>query len=190
MYERNVIRDKKSIKEAFDKHFDPLENKINSISQSIEYHPSLLNAYKLKMNKDIQDIINDSEQPLEYKSFFKFLDFYARLSDPKYKVTNEEINYYYNYIRSRMLSISYFYEQHAIDYGDVDEEEELLEISEKAKTLSKSVENTRLDKILYIESITDFEHTTGSIIPLIFNISDYGDADYWAKRLLDYLRKN
>ncbi len=181
-----------SVSELKDKLVDYIDKSLKPPKESYnstEYHPLLLNAYGL-INEELLEVINNSEEKLQYESMFKFLDFYARLSDPMYRTTNEEINFYCNFIKSRMLGISYSYEQHAIDSGDVDEEEELIEISEKAKNLSKFVGDSRLDKLIYLESIIDFEHTTGSIIPLIFNISDYGDADYWAKRLLDYLRKN
>lgn len=122
---------RKSIKNVFDKQFDPLENKINTIPQLTEYHPSLLTAYDLT-SKEITAIINNSgEQSYGYKSMFKFLDFYLRLSDPRYKVTNEEIDLHYNYIRNHMFKIIELYENAAEYCEDVEEEKSLLEIVKK-----------------------------------------------------------
>lgn len=181
---------KESIEKVINKKFDTLEDKVNNISQLKEYHPSLLNAYGLK-NKDILEIINNSgEQSNGYKSMFKFLDFYARLSDPKYKVSDKEIDLHYNYIIHNMFKIIDLYENAAEYCSNKDEEKSLLEIVKKAKKMSIQVEDERTEKVLYIDEFVNFEHMHGSIIPIMFNISDYGNADYWIIKLLDYLRNN
>ncbi len=167
----------------------------------LEIHPLLVQAFGITP-EEIIETINASEEPEAMRDMFAFLSDYAALSDPRTRsaITDEKLDFLVADLKRRMAHVAEFYREQAIEYSKLirfmehvkvrklQMADRLQRISEEARKLSAFSGQTRTDKVAFIDAVAHLEHTTGSVIPIAFGISDYGREDYWPRKLLEFLR--
>jgi len=168
---------------------------------SAEFPPLLSQAFGITP-AEIASTIKSAEQPQEMGAMFQFLSDYAAISDPATRqlVSDMKLNFIVANMKRRMGNVAVIYKRQASEYtklsGFIETAkvpklqvvDKLQKISEEARKLSEFSGQTRADKVAFIDAIIGFEHTSGSIIPIAFGISDYGREDYWPRKLIAFLR--
>lgn len=157
----------------------------------IEVNPLLYQAFEITP-QDLEDVIKSAEEPDAMKKMFLFLSDYATLSDPKTRalISDAKLNFIVEDLKRRMAHVAEVYRKQAEEHREFGYETApyLLKIAHKAEDLSKFLGKSRQDKVAFIDAVVGLEHTSGSIIPIAFGITDYGREDYWHKKLLAFLR--
>ncbi|MDP2755469.1 MAG: hypothetical protein Q8P40_13910, partial [Nitrospirota bacterium] len=167
----------------------------------LEINPLLLLAFGITP-EEIGAVIKSAEEPEAMRDMFAFLSDYAALSDPRTRsaITDEKLDFLVADLKRRMAHVAEFYREQAIEYGKLvrfmdhvkvrklQTADRLQRITEEARKLSAFSGQTRTDKVAFIDAVAHLEHTTGSVIPIAFGISDYGREDYWPRKLLAFLR--
>jgi len=169
----------------------------------LEINPLLLQAFGITP-EEIGDIIKSAEEPEAMRDMFAFLSDYATLSESRTRllISGDKLDFLVADLKRRMGRVADVYRAQAIEYSKLSGFMEkvkvpklqvadpLQKISEEARKLSAFSGQTRADKIAFIDAVVGLEHTSGSIIPIAFGITDYGREDYWPRKLLVFLRSH
>ncbi len=158
----------------------------------LEINPLLLQAFGITP-EELGDVIKSAEEPEAMRDMFAFLSDYATLSDPgtRLLISGDKLDFLVADLKRRMGRVAGVYRRQAREYGFYSEiGKRLSKISERTRELSDFRGMSREDKVAFIDAVVGLEHTSGSIIPIAFGITDYGSADYWPRKLLAFLRSH
>lgn len=169
----------------------------------LEINPLLLQAFGITP-EELGKVIKSAEEPEAMRDMFAFLSDYATLSDTRTRlsVSGDKLDFLVADLKRRMGRVAEVYRAQAIEYSKLSGfmekvkvpklqvADRLQRISEEARKLSAFSGQTRTDKVAFIDAVVGLEHTSGSIIPIAFGITDYGREDYWPRMLLVFLRSH
>ena len=157
----------------------------------LEINPLLLQAFGITP-EELGDVIKSAEEPEAMRDMFAFLSDYATLSESRTRLTisGDKLDFMVADLKRRMGRVAEVYRKQAEEHREFGyATASLLSLtSDKARKLSNFSGMSREDKVAFIDAVVGLEHTSGSIIPIAFGITDYGREDYWPRKLLAFLR--
>ena len=157
----------------------------------LEINPLLLQAFGITP-EELGDVIKSAEEPEAMRDMFAFLSDYATLSESRTRlsISGDKLDFLVADLKRRMGIVAEVYRKQAEEHREFGyATASLLSLtSDKARKLSYFSGMSREDKVAFIDAVVGLEHTSGSIIPIAFGITDYGREDYWPRKLLAFLR--
>lgn len=159
----------------------------------LEINPLLLQAFGITP-EELGDVIKSAEEPEAMRDMFAFLSDYATLSDRRTRlsISGDKLDFLVADLKRRMGRVAEVYRRQAEEHREFGYATASLlsKTSDKARELSNFRGMSREDKVAFIDAVVGLEHTSGSIIPIAFGITDYGREDYWPRKLLVFLRSH
>lgn len=179
----------------------PAPKQVFKRGEKLEINPLLLQAFEITP-EELGDVIKSAEEPEAMRDMFAFMSDYATLSHPETRplISDDKLDFLVADLKRRMGRVAELYREQAIEYGKLSGfmekvkvpklqvADKLQKISEEARKLSAFSGQTRTDKIAFIDAVMHLEHTSGSVLPVAFGITDYGREEYWPRKLLAFLR--
>lgn len=157
----------------------------------LEINPLLLQAFGITP-EELGEVIKSAEEPEAMRDMFVFLSDYATLSESRTRllISGDKLEFMVADLKRRMGRVAEVYRKQAEEHREFGYATASLlsKISDKARELSNFRGMSREDKVAFIDAVVGLEHTSGSIIPIAFGITDYGSVDYWPRKLLAFLR--
>jgi len=157
----------------------------------LEINPLLLQAFGITP-EELWDVIKSAEEPEAMRDMFAFLSDYATLSESRTRlsISGDKLDFLVADLKRRVGRVAEVYSRQAEEHREFGYATASLlsRTSDKARELSNFRGMSREDKVAFIDAVVGLEHTSGSIIPIAFGITDYGREDYWPRKLLAFLR--